>query len=115
MIKVDVNSANKQFRNYDKKVESKLMNVLDTSALMVESRAKTKLKSDGHIITGRLFSSIHVVTKDSDIQISLKPTERAVGTNVVYAPYIEFEHDSFLHWANMKERERLQREVKKVL
>lgn len=115
MIKVDTNRALKDFKDFDKRVQAKMLDVLDTTALMVESRAKGKLKADGHWITGRLASSIHVVTKGDDIQISLTPLERAVGSNVVYAASIEFDHDSYLHYANMKERNRFQREIGKAI
>lgn len=115
MIIVNTDTAIRQFNKYDKKVQDEVMQILDTSALMVETRAKRKLTSDGHIITGRLRSSVHVIKKGDEIPLSLKPLERAVGTNVVYAGYIEFNHDSYLHYANMKERNRLVREIRKTL
>lgn len=114
MITVNTNSAIKDFKRYDKKVDSKVMQVLDNTALMVETRAKRKLRTDGHIITGNLFSSIHVIKKGDDIPVKLTKYERGVGSNVVYAAYIEYEHDSYLHWANMKERKRFIADIKKA-
>ncbi len=115
MIKVDVNSANKDFDSFDKKVQKKLIKILDTTVLIVESRAKVKLKTDKHWITGNLASSVHVIKKGDEIPVKLKKMERAVGTNTVYAAKIEFEHDSYLHYANMKERANFQRQVSKAI
>lgn len=76
--------------------------------------AKNKLKADKHIQTSRLRNSIGVMTAkknigkysdgmggtfDGDIRANLKDDEAAIGTNVEYAGFIEFQHDSFLYWA----------------
>jgi len=78
-----------------------------------QTLAKNKLKSDGHIVYGRLRNSIYVKEKsgknegtytangkqyNNKLEIQLKEDEAAVGTNVEYAEKIEFIYDSFLYW-----------------
>lgn len=112
---------------------------VDRTALAIESDAKRKIASDGHIITGRLRSSIHAELKsgerfsysddsgksfDGSLEVEVDELEAVAGTNVHYAPYIEFgtkyiRADSFLGWAAMKQtkliKARIEQEIKKIL
>ena len=77
----------------------------------IKTLAQLKLKSDGHIKTSRLRNSLYVKTLgqknanvpdnsksyvaegksyNSEFQVTLKENEGAIGTNVEYAPAIEF-------------------------
>ena len=96
---------------------------IDRTAYAVESDAKKKLKSDKHIITGRLMGSIHAELKenqqfsyvdrngrqyDGSLGEEIGEMEAIAGTNVEYAPYIEFgtkrfSGDSFLGWAALRQ------------
>lgn len=60
----------------------------------IETKAKQKLTSDGHVDTGRLRSSINTKITDSNYHIN-----GDVGTNVPYAAKIEFRYDSYLGYA----------------
>ncbi len=94
--------------------------------------AQRKIKKDGHIVTGRLRNSIFVKTPkqkfakragnrkiytdnegrgfSGDLNINLKETEGAVGTNVVYAQKIE-DLDSYIEYGvkNVDVNKRLRR------
>jgi hypothetical protein len=112
---------------------------VDRTALAIESDAKRKITADGHIITSRLRSSIHAELKvnkmfkysdnkgqtfDGSLEEDFNDKMEAVaGTNVHYAPYIEFgtKHfrgDSFLNWAALKQqkllRQRIEDELQKL-
>jgi phage gpG-like protein len=111
---------------------------IDRTALAVESDAKKKLKSDGHIITGRLFSSIHAELKegqqfdytdkngksfDGSLKTEIDKLEAIAGTNVFYGPFIEFgtkyfSGDSFMGWAALNQskllKDRIIKELNKI-
>jgi phage gpG-like protein len=112
---------------------------IDRTALAMEKDAKDKLKSDGHIITNRLRASIHAELKegenyqysdnngqsfDGSLDKKIGKLEAVAGTNVFYAPFIEFgtkfiAASSFLGWAAMKQskllKERIIQELNKIL
>jgi hypothetical protein len=112
---------------------------VNRTALAIETDAKKKLTSDGHIITGRLRASIHAETKegqsfnysdkdgnafDGSLREQIGEVEAVAGTNVEYAPYIEFgtskiAADSYLGYAAVKQdkllRERVTEEINKVI
>ena len=104
--------------NFDKQMK-KLLQMAPESAFKmlvtllfdIKTLAQQKLKSDGHIVTSRLRNSFYIKTLGqkfakradnsesytaegktykSDFQVDLKEYEGAVGTNVEYAPAIEF-------------------------
>jgi len=96
-------------------------------AFKIKTNAQLRLTGRGHIVTSRLKNSIFVKsnkmtdvlkkdnaliysdkdkkTYQSDLStVQLNPNELAIGTNVEYAPYIEFgtskmSGDSYLYWA----------------
>jgi phage gpG-like protein len=105
---------------------------IDRTALAMETDAKNKLKSDGHIITNRLRASIHAELKDQEqftysnnqgesfdgsLNLDIGKLEAVIGTNVVYAKRIEFGFNgtdslgrkynqpasSFMGWAVLKQ------------
>lgn len=90
---------------FGKEAEKVIRDVINRTALAIETDAKMKLKSDGHIITSRLRSSVHAETisgqkytySDSDgksydgaLGEKLENLEAVAGTNVEYAGAIEF-------------------------
>ena len=114
--------------NFDKQVKklSKLAPEAAFKGLVrllfdIKTLAQNKLKFDRHIVTSRLRNSLYVKTlgqkyanlKDNDGNYSdikgnsfdqdfiaeLTEMEGAIGTNVEYAPNIEYMYDSFLYWA----------------
>ena len=112
---------------------------IDRTALAMETDAKNKLKSDGHIVTGRLRSSIHAELKegasyqysdqegktyDGSLKKKVGKLEAVIGTNVFYAPFIEFGTkyfggDSFMGWAQLKQSKllpgRIMEEIRKII
>jgi phage gpG-like protein len=129
----------KQLDLKGKEIDKAVKRAIDRTALAIESDAKKKLRDDGHIITGRLRASIHAELKsgvtnsytdsqgrsyDGSLQKDIAADEAIVGTNVEYAPYIEFgsknfKGDSFLGWASLKQmkllQERVAKEINKIL
>lgn len=104
-------------------------NEINRAGINVETKAKQKITADGHIVTGRLRSSIHLENskttgfkysdKDGHVydgSFSEKPGPLGVyvGTNVTYAPKIE-EIDSYLFSSFESEKklliDRLQKEL----
>lgn len=90
---------------FGRKAERVVKSVVNKTALAVETDAKNKLKSDGHIITNRLRASIHAETKpnqnfvystksggtfDGSLKTDFGDLEAIAGTNVDYAGAIEF-------------------------
>jgi len=124
---------------FNKEIDKAIKRGVDRTALVIETGAKKKLKADGHIITGRLFSSIHAETKegqsfnyktksgasfDGSLGQKIAADEAVIGTNVEYAPCIEygtknFSGDSFLGYAALQQKEklkdRIQQEINKVI
>jgi hypothetical protein len=74
------------FKGYEKEAKEAIDIAVWTTAAMIESDAKKRLRgmfgSAKHWITGRLADNIYN-RKVADM-------EKVVGTDVVYAPYIEF-------------------------
>lgn len=102
---------------------------LKSIAIEIVNNAQNKLKSDRHIITGRLRNSITTYfrgkkkdtykdddgkTYSSKIALPLLESEVAAGTNVEYALDIE-KKDSFLnHAINTTKGERVDKILKRV-
>jgi len=126
------------FEKYGQDSKKAIKKAVDRTALAVETDAKKKLKADGHIITGRLFASIHSETKqgqtysyednkgenyNGSLNETIGETEAVTGTNVEYAPFIEFgtkyiSADSYLGYAAVKQDkllpERVTEELNKI-
>lgn len=111
-----------KMKQTQEEIHSAIKKGIDRTAIAIESDAKRKITTDGHIITGRLRASIHAELKndqsfsykdkkgqefDGALEEELGKQEAVVGTNVHYAPYIEYgtkytAADSFLGWAALK-------------
>lgn len=100
-----IEELNADFKRFGQRAKDAIKRAVDRTALAVETDAKEKLKSDGHIITGRLRSSIHSELKEGQqftyrndkgetfngaLNEKIGELEAVTGTNVHYAPYIEF-------------------------
>jgi phage gpG-like protein len=125
----------KEIREKGDEIKKAVKTAVDLTAYAVETSAKKKLKSDGHIITGRLWSSIHPELKEGDaynytdnngkshdgsLGEQIADDEAIVGTNVEYGPYIEYgtkyiRADSFLGFAAVEQRKKLVARVKKEI
>jgi len=129
----------KQLEQTGKEIGKATKRAIDRTALAIESDAKKKLRDDGHIITNRLRASVHAELKsgksfsytdylgnsyDGSLGETIAADEAIVGTNVEYAPYIEFgsknfKGDSFLGWAAVKQMrllpERVTKEINRIL
>lgn len=126
------------FRRFGKEADKAVKRGVDRTALAVETDAKEKLKSDGHVRTRRLLQSIHTETKEGSkyyyeasgesfsgsLNEKIQDDESIVGTNVHYAPYVEFgtkymSGDSYLGYAAIKQdkklRERIIEELNKLI
>ena len=135
-----INDVVKGFRLTNEETQKAVKVAIDRTAYAVETDAKKKLKSDKHIITGRLFSSIHAEAKEGQSYDYIdnngksfngsleepfdQKNEAIAGTNVVYAPFIEFgtkyfSGDSFLgHAATVQEpklKKRVEDEIEKAI
>ena len=120
----NINSANKQIHDNLKK------EIITTALTEVETGAKMILTTKGHILTGRLRSSIHTeytghvnhtykdnMGKSFNGKLSESPRNDLdifVGTNVVYANFIE-RIDPYLFPAMEKSKAGLQRRLKNIL
>lgn len=102
----------RDFRHFGKEADKAIKRGVDRTALRIESVAKEKLASDGHRKTRRLFQSIHTETTNpqapgmksnlnyqyeyegnsssGSLKEKIRDDESIVGTNVHYAPDIEF-------------------------
>lgn len=129
----------RDFRHFGKEADKAIKRGVDATALAVETDAKEKLKSDGHVDTRRLLQSIHTETKQGQqfsyrdangathtgsLGEKMKEDEAVAGTNVHYAPYVEFgtkymKGDSYLGYAAVKQaknlRERIIKELNKLI
>ena len=85
------------FEDYEKQAQKAIKKATDDTAKAVETDAKKRLKglygSVKHWITGRLAQSIY---NRPSSDVSTKSYEKLVGTNVEYAPYIEFGTGDFV-------------------
>ena len=135
-------------RQYGKEAEKAIKKAVDDTALAVESDAKKRLNgmfgSAKHWITGTLAKDVHKqLTQSGDLAEGLTSTEAAVGTNLKYAPYIEFgtgdfvdimpgwediaikfkgrkkvkgfKGDSFLGWASLNQSKKLPERITKQM
>ena len=133
----------RDFRKFGKEADKAIKRGVDKTALKIESDAKEKLKSDLHLRTRRLLQSIHTETtnpqaprmktnlnysyKDKDneqftgsFNEPMHDDESIVGTNVHYAPYVEFgtkymSGDSYLGYAAVKQAKNLKERIIKEL
>ena len=118
---IDKETQNKviwALRDFGKKADKAVQDVVNRTSIAIEVDAKNKLKDDGHIITSRLRSSIHaevrggylrgtedrVITRmggfrytdkdgnsyDGDLKEPIGEFEALAGTNVEYAAAMEF-------------------------
>ena len=129
-----VNDVNKSFRDYGKKAAKALKDAILLTGYAIVSDAKNRLNgrlgSAKHWITGRLASSVHVESKgvnsfkmeskdsevkDGSLGVSIADDEAVVGTNVHYAPKIEFDYDSFLRFAGERQEKKFAQRVTKEL
>lgn len=127
-VKIEgTNEVMTDLRQFGKEGKKAIKKGVDKTAAKVNKDAKLKLRSDGHIITRRLSSSIHVESKQGEqynysddtnkqyngsLSEKIDDTEAIVGTNVHYAPYIEFgtkyfSGDSYLEYAAIKNEKTL--------
>ena len=115
------------FKRFGKEADKAVKRGVDRTALAVETDAKQKLLSDGHVDTRRLLQSIHTETQSNQrfsykdkngmsfngsLNEQMKPDESIAGTNVHYAPYVEFgtskmSGDSYLGYAAVKQDKKL--------
>jgi len=112
-------------RDYQVKSDVALKRALIKTGLLIQSAAKLRLQEMKHYVTGRLASSIHTevqegwvksinklggttydykatVSKevfDGSLKEIIGPLEVIVGTNVVYAEFIETMKDPYLRFA----------------
>jgi phage gpG-like protein len=108
-----------------------LWRAITRTAFAIETDAKERLAgnlgSARHIVTGRLRSSIHVEYKgantfkgvaaskgsDGKLNVPIEDLEAVVGTNVEYAPKIEFDYDSFMRFGTTRQSKNLSKRVEK--
>jgi len=135
-IQVDQKSIDtvlKSFDEYGVAAAKALMNAIYRTALNIESDAKRRLNgqlgSAKHWITGRLASSVHTEIKgknsfegnkasegdDGSFGLQVDDLEALVGTNVVYAPRIETDYDSFIIFATNKRSPELPKKIEDEL
>lgn len=134
MVRVDMNQIRRAIRNLNitsDEINRVVQDELVATALVdVETFAKDKITSDGHVVTGRLRASIHTETltdtthnyTDSEGQgfngsLQQKPknlNEVFVGTNVIYAMKIE-RLDSFMRAAYVNGKSKINDNVKRAL
>jgi len=129
-----VNEVNRSLRDYGKRAGRALMDAILKTGLAIETDAKSRLKgelgSGKHWITGRLATSVHMESKemnsfrmeshasklsDGNLRVAIADDEAVVGTNVEYAPKIEFDYDSFLRFAGERQEKKFAQRVTKEL
>jgi len=126
-----IQEAVKALEDYKDTKTERLQSAVDESVINVERKAKKKITSDGHIVTGRLRASIHgVATNSQDTSFNYSDqqgnsfegsTDEGTGklnglvvTNVDYGPKIEA-LDSFMFYGWEQERPEFIKLVKKIL
>lgn len=91
IIGVQIDNASVQgllrdLKGYEKESEQAINKAIHLTSLAIETDAKNRLRglfgSEKHVIFGALVRSIY--------NRVIKSMEKAVGTNIIYAPYIEF-------------------------
>jgi hypothetical protein len=104
------------FKRFEERKQKELFDELNISAFEIETAAKRKLTSDGHVVTGTLRSSVHVVRHGDKIPIQFDENERYVGTDVEYAAKIEMLPDGgYLAHAANKQRPIFLANITKIL
>lgn len=121
-VELDQKSLNRTLKALDefgKDAEKVVKDVVNRTALDIETDAKNKLKSDGHIVTGRLRASIHAELTpnesynysdkdgkafDGSLNEDFGELEAIAGTNVEYGPKIEYDYDSFMRFSAEKNK-----------
>lgn len=103
-------NLDKQFAKLKTLAPSEVFKMIVTLLFDIKTLAQLKLKNDGHIVTSRLRNSFYIKAEkyakrnsnsetynDSngksysrDFNVDLRKNEAAIGTNVEYAPAIEF-------------------------
>lgn len=98
-------NANRYKQEIKRKVKAALVEI---ALVEIETGAKQKLTSDGHIDTGRLRASIHTEHQGSrgDLNVAIGENDVVVGTAVHYAIYVE-RMDSYLKWAFEKAKPKI--------
>jgi len=91
----------KDLEQYGKETTKAIKKAVDDTAKAIESDAKKRLNgmmgSAKHWITGTLAKSVHKqLTGSGDLATGLEALEAAVGSNLKYAPYIEFGTGDFV-------------------
>lgn len=79
----ELENAFKDIEKYSKNVKAKVVRQVGSSALKVESKTKVLLTRQKAVDTGRLRSSYRAIFRPDGLGAE-------VGTNVEYAPFIEF-------------------------
>lgn len=85
-VRIDNQELKKAFANinkYSKRTKAKVRTQVAASSLKIESRTKILLTRQRAVDTGRLRSSYKAIFKRNGLGAE-------VGTNVEYAPFIEF-------------------------
>ncbi len=77
-----LDKAIRELQNFPKKKAAEIVQELDRTTLAIESQAKRNLTDNGSVDTGRLRASI--------VRQATGEYSRTVGTNVEYAPGVEF-------------------------
>lgn len=138
-MRVTIRGSQRIIDNMDefkKKILKATHKAMVTTALIdIESVAKSKLTSDGHIDTGRLRSSIHTAYPNSmgvegqnthnytdrygtrfmsRLDVDSQQFQVVVGTTVEYGVYIE-NMDSFLFYAFNKSKTKFKKRMKKEI
>lgn len=118
--KISMRNFDKTIKDFQKEAPNWTFKGLCMFLLNAKANAQNKLKFDSHIVTARLRNSIFVMASeqknvdlpnnqrtykdnngklfDAPFEVELSKHEAAIGTNVEYAPKIEYKYDSFLYW-----------------
>lgn len=134
-IEIDQKSfdhLNKQMEVLKQGTPRSLYSAITKIGYKIKAEAQMRLRGKNHIVTSRLRNSLFVKTKSkhslsyqdnkggsfiSDLRtITIKENDIAIGTNVIYAEYIE-NMDSYLQWAtlNVDISKSIQDDMKKTM
>jgi len=127
---VNMKQVQDDFNKFSSRKQTELIKELEMSALEIETTAKRKLKSDGHVVTASLWTSLHVVRKNDNfvytdklgkshngsIPMHFDENERYIGTNVAYANRVEMLPDGgYLAYAANMQRQKFLNNIKKII
>ena len=130
---INLKEVTADMRKFGRESLQAIKNAVYTTGLGIATIAKGRLNgslgSVRHWVSGRLASSVHMETKgtntftpikdsqagDGELNIPFEEDEAIVGTNVEYAPKIEFEYDSFLRFAGENKEPEFVKEAEKSL